>query len=550
MTVKELYSPEQGQKGVITPIPFFMETPYRPHDMSTQDEHITDAAELPTLILPVVNASLSSADFVALNGFPVEEQLTWVLPVVKAAKKTGSALRTEDDPITLVRNLIKNSGIYAIASLTSPFVSLVLAPFLAYHLSHTDYGALAVLNTLIALVAGITQLGLSSAFFRAYAYDYVSERDRLGVLSTVVVLLLCVSGSTALTMVLIAPLLSLWLFGTASFSNPILFASVAILLQNLTIPGLSWLRAESRAFYFSLLSVANLLTTLGTNIVLVGILHWGITGSLMAVGTGYAVIALGTLPVILLRAGVRVRLDIAKGLLAFGVPNVANFISVWVLQLSDRYLLSHMGTLAQTATYAVAYSLGGVLSSVIIAPFSLAWPIVMFAIAKRKDAAEMFRHVFRWFSIVLLLATFGLSLLGIGVLDILFPRSYASATPIIPIIALSIMFYGVSVIFTIGVSVRRKTWFAVIFTTLSALINLGLNLVLIRPYGSIRSGSLNAVGLYATGRDHLCRESAHLSYRLSVENVYGGFTSGLSAVYRQRLCHTVPGNICVLEYTH
>ena len=55
----------------------------------------------------------------------------------------------------------------------------------------------------------------------------------------------------------------------------------------------------------------------------------------------------------------------------------------------------------------------------------------------------------------------------------------------IPVIAVSIMFYGVYVIFTIGISVQRKTWFAVIFTTLSALVNVGLNLILIRPYGSM-----------------------------------------------------------------
>src|SRR6266702_1782526 len=485
MTTKGLQSLEPGKGKATYAVPFSAETASILNGINVEDGTIPDLSESPTLVLPIINAGLSSTDFVALNGFPVEEQLTWMLPVVKVAKKTASPFRTDEYPLTLMRNLIKNSGIYAIASLTSPFISLILAPFLAYHLSHTDYGVLAVLNTVISLVAGITQLGLGSSFFRAYGFDYVSQHDRLGVLSTVVVLLVSVSGTTALTIVLTAPMLSTLLFGTASFSNPVLFAALAILLQNLALPGLSWLRAENRALFFSVLSIANLLATLGANIVLVGILHWGITGSLIAVGVGYAVIALATLPVILLRAGVLLRFDIAKGLLAFGVPNVANFVSVWVLQLSDRYLLGHLGTLAETANYAVAYSLGGVLSSVVIAPFSLAWPAVMFAIAKRNDATEMFRHVFLWFSIILLFATFGLSLIGIGVLNVLFPHTYASATPIIPIIAVSIMFYGIYVIFTIGVSVQRKTWFAVIFTTLSALVNVGLNLILIRLYGSM-----------------------------------------------------------------
>src|SRR5579859_7862859 len=92
-------------------------------------------------------------------------------------------------PIAPLRGLIKSSGIYAIASVASPLVSLVLAPFLTHHLSPSEYGILTILNTLIGLVAGITQLGLGSAFFRAYSYDYTSHRDRRDVLATVTVLL-------------------------------------------------------------------------------------------------------------------------------------------------------------------------------------------------------------------------------------------------------------------------------------------------------------------------------------------------------------------------
>ena len=40
--------------------------------------------------------------------------------------------------------LVKSSGIYALASLTVPLVTLVLAPFLTHTLSLADYGVLAV----------------------------------------------------------------------------------------------------------------------------------------------------------------------------------------------------------------------------------------------------------------------------------------------------------------------------------------------------------------------------------------------------------------------
>ena len=66
-----------------------------------------------------------------------------------------------------------------------------------------------------------------------------------------------------------------------------------------------------------------------------------------------------TLPVILLRAGLHPRFDIARNVLSFGLPNVASLVAIWVLQLSDRYLLAHLSSLAQTASYSVAYNLGG-----------------------------------------------------------------------------------------------------------------------------------------------------------------------------------------------
>ena len=132
----------------------------------------------------------------------------------------------------------------------------------------------------------------------------------------------------------------------------------------------------------------------------------GIAGALIAMIAGYTVVVGCTLPSILLRAGLRLHFEIAWDLLSFGLPLVSNLVAIWFLQLSDRYLLSRFGSLSQTASYTVAYSLGGMLGVVVLSPFSLAWPITMFAVAKREDAVDIFRHLFRWYSIVLLFRDF------------------------------------------------------------------------------------------------------------------------------------------------
>jgi O-antigen/teichoic acid export membrane protein len=399
--------------------------------------------------------------------------------------KSGRLIEEAQGYVALMRDLAKSSGIYALSSLAAPIIALVLAPFLTHSLSTSDYGALVVLNTAILLITGITQLGLISAVFRAYNYDYESRADRLKVLSTTVVLLCITSIPLTFVFVLVAPWLAGVLLGNSSFSDAIKIAAVVMLIQNFSVPGLAWLRAESRATFFSVVSIVNLLVALGATVVFVGPLHMGISGALLAIGVGYACIVVCTLPLIILRAGVSYRTDIVRNLVSFGVPLVFNTLSFWVLQLSDRYLLSRLGSLSQTASYGVAYSLGGALNVVVLAPFTLAWPTAMFAIAKREDAPQAFQVVFRWFGLLLLGAAFVLSLVAVALLNILFPVSYHSSAPIIPIIAVSIVFYGIYSIFTVGTGVKRKTWFIALVMTIAAVINVAANFVLIPHYGSM-----------------------------------------------------------------
>jgi O-antigen/teichoic acid export membrane protein len=387
--------------------------------------------------------------------------------------------------LSAIRDLAKSSAIYALGSIGGPLVSLVLAPFITHHLSSEDYGVLAVLVTFIGLGAGVTQLGLSAAFFRTYNFDFTSKDDRRGVVATVCILLSCIAIPLIIVTLFIPSVLSLLLLGRTSFGRLIILAAVSIFCQNLTMPVLAWLRAENRALLFTIVSISNLLINAIVTLVCIGVFHLGIAGALIGMGSGYACIVICTAPIIIRYSGLKLRLDIARNLLTFGLPLVASFLATWVLQLSDRLLLSRLGTYTETASYAVAYNLGSVISTLIIGPFTLAWPIAMFTIAKDHNAAQTFKMIFRWFSFLLLFSAFVLSLAGTLVLDWLFPLSYHAAAPIIPIVAASIALNGIYYIFMIGANIKRKIWLTAIFTSVAALTNFVLNLILIPAYGAM-----------------------------------------------------------------
>lgn len=401
--------------------------------------------------------------------------------------------------LTLAFGMVKSSGIYAIGAMASPLISLILTPFLTHHLTSINYGGLAILYVVIDLVTTITQLGLSPAFFRAYNGDYESQRDRSGVLSSSIILMSFVSLPIVIVMLVTAPWLSVFLFNSVSYSGSVRLTALVIILENLTVPGISWLRAEKRALYYSVLSIANMLLVLGTNLVLVGVLHVGVNGALLAKGVGYSIIVICTLPPMLLllgrRKSLRIRFDIMRSMLLFGVPTIFGSMAAWVLQLSDRYLLGHFVSLAQAASYTVAYTLGAVLSPVILAPFGLAWTPVMYSIAKREDADRVFQLVFHWFNTILLFAAFVLSLLSTFILEALFPPAYHAAEAIIPIIALSTALIGVWYVFMTGVYLRRKTILEFLFMLAAASMNVLLNIFFI-PHFEAMGAALSTLLAY------------------------------------------------------
>src|SRR5258708_22721237 len=77
-----------------------------------------------------------------LDGFPIDQEATWIIPVVRSPKK-GAQLKFWDSRsesyISQIRDLVKDTGIYAAASLTSPLITLLLSPFLTHHLSSSAH---------------------------------------------------------------------------------------------------------------------------------------------------------------------------------------------------------------------------------------------------------------------------------------------------------------------------------------------------------------------------------------------------------------------------
>src|SRR5260370_42221811 len=83
-----------------------------------------------------------------VDGISIYNQPTWLLPAIpRSSTVSGQASPSESQApggeiyFSLIRHLVKNSGIYAISSLPGRLVGLLIAPCLTHKLSQTHHGA-------------------------------------------------------------------------------------------------------------------------------------------------------------------------------------------------------------------------------------------------------------------------------------------------------------------------------------------------------------------------------------------------------------------------
>jgi Membrane protein involved in the export of O-antigen and teichoic acid len=430
----------------------------------------------------------------------IEQQQTWRLPVWPGLQTMGgyAALSDWSVALKLLRTLLHDSGIYALVACLSPLLSLILTPLLTHTLSRADYGVLTVLNATLVFLSGLTQCGLCAAFTYAYNSDYhASPLDQQRAFATLIRLLGFGSLVIAALLYLGAAPMALLLFRDNAYTPDIRLVALLLLLQNIGMPGLTWLRLRGRVVLFALLTGLSVVCNLGLTLALVAFWHLGCAGALWSGIVAALVPIVGTAPLVVPMARSRFHLMLAYDLLAFGVSTLPGLLSVWMLQLVDRYFLLATGSLSLTASYAVAYTLGNVAAPLVIAPFALAWYSILHALARNARAQELFRQIFRYYSALLLFTACVVATGAHLLLRWWFPPTYATLAPIIPFIALSNVWYGLFDLFSVGIHVRGKIWYSVIYLPIAACLNLLLNFLLIPPYGALGAALATLLSYFA-----------------------------------------------------
>jgi O-antigen/teichoic acid export membrane protein len=389
----------------------------------------------------------------------------------------------------------KQTLIYGLGAVAQQILGVITLPIYARVFAPSEYGVIEVLTVGLAVLAIVVDFGLNSAAQRSY-FDYTDDdfEKRRVVLSTSIGSSMSIALPLAVGVAAASQPIAVWLFGSDRYATTVVLAAacvpagtLATLLQEVT-------RLRFQPWRY--LTVSLISGGIGTALALTFVLAfgWGVngvfagmlTGSLAAAGYGLAVAH----PYI----GRRISRPELRVMVAFGLPLIPVAGAMWMLQFVDRILLTKLGSLDDVGQYAVANRLSFSML-LLVSAFSIAYaPFMLSLHAEDAEAERVVRaRLLTYLTAGLVVLAVVFSLFAREIIAIIAPgyhRSYQA----VALVCAGTAALGFCQIPMAGISISRRTKLFAYYSTIAAVVNLGLNFLLIPAWGQIGAAAATAIG--------------------------------------------------------
>ncbi len=388
---------------------------------------------------------------------------------------------------TLRSEVARNFLTYGIGAAFLSGISFFLVPIYTRVIAPEDYGLLELLNTGVAILGVVLPLGLSQSFFLEFYHHDNEGRRRLTL--NISVLYLLFAGPIVLVLMALSGRLNHTVFQSRASTFLIVAALLTSFLTFYRSVFFTALRLARKALPLVTFQVLSGLAVGGLNIYLVYYRRLGIPAIIGA--NLIAIVAAFVVAVIFYIAkGGRLHLDLtwqkAKGYFLLGLPLLPASVAIWMLNVSDRWVLTGYGFQRELGLYSLAYKFGLLYNMLVVDSFSSAYTPRVFALYGQDllgTERRNYRVLWLYLAIFIPLVTLGV-LVGQPVFRLVVGREYWGAYGyILPIVLGYVLVGATGMAFNLPLY-QRRTAAAAGVQIVGALFNVGMNLILVRRYGA------------------------------------------------------------------
>ena len=401
--------------------------------------------------------------------------------MAESTRKQGSEYKESK-----YKNLLSNTAIVGIGTLGSKLLMYLLVRFYTEVLSSSQYSVASNITETAALLIPFISFGIGEAVFR-FGLDKDYKRSEV--------------FSSALAVVFIGLVLLVptgFIFnGTSYFRGYGLSLSIYVFSSILHTVCSQFIRSQNKFFLFALQGILNTLFTVGFNVLFLVPLEMGIKGYVLSVAAADALSSLFIVFAAKLWNFVSVK-DISKraikNMLIFSIPLIPTMASWWIVNVSDRYMITYFIGDSANGIYAASYKIPTLLT-VFVGIFNNAWKYSSVKEEGSSSEGQFVSNVYRAFTSVMLVFSVFIIAFSKLISRIMFASDFYSAWRYIPILTLGMLFSSFSSFCGTLFIAKKKSVASLVTTLIPAIVNVTLNLLLI-PYFAKNSyfASASAIG--------------------------------------------------------
>ena len=370
--------------------------------------------------------------------------------------------------------LLKNTVIFSIGNFGTKIISFFLVPLYTNILTTREYGTVDLIYTIGMVLVPLLTLNIGESIMR-FALDKDADCDKI--------------MSTGITILIFGAIIGLLILPIANLFESVSNYSIYIYLYTLTLAFsqifLCYLRGKEFLLKYSIGNIIQSLKIAIFNIIFLIGMKKGIEGYLMAyilanVCTGLYGFWAGKVNLVIKKYSIDI--ELSKNMIKYSVVLIPNSFMWWIMNSSDRMMVSAMISVTANGVYAGAYKIPTLLST-ITTIFNQAWSYSAIREDESEDKEEYNNRVYdNLVTIVIVVAT-GLLMIMKPFLSVYVGKEYYAAWHYVPYLIVGFVFMTLGSFIATSYTVHKDSMGFLISGTVGAIINLILNFILIPMMG-------------------------------------------------------------------
>lgn len=376
------------------------------------------------------------------------------------------------------KKLAANTIIFAIGTFSSKILSFLLMPFVTAVMGTGEYGAADLVQQTANVLIPVVTLAVNSAALR-FALDKASDKRDVfttGLRTTVFGFLIF------LVFIPVFPLIKINDFSLGDYTALIyLFILVSSMRQLCQ----QFVRGSGQVKTFAIDGILATATNLTFTLLYLGVFKWGVNGYILSIITSDAI----SVAFLFWRGKLFSKIKWKKNnkitrqsMLKYCIPLIPTIILWWIINVSDRYLVTYFNGLDANGLYTAASKIPNfviMFSSIFID----AWQLSAVDEYDSEGRAHFFTKVFRVYSGGIFTVASALILFDQFITSILVADSYYDSWKYVPILIIATTFSCLVNFLASVYMAEKKSVMSMLTAMLGAVMNVVLNIIFIPEMG-------------------------------------------------------------------